>query len=41
VKEYFANLALHNSDVTINLAQNHVDTRKVILTQLDEYMAAQ
>lgn len=25
VKEYFANLALHNSDVTINLAQNRVD----------------
>lgn len=25
VKEYFANLALHNSDVTINLAQNRVE----------------
>jgi glucose-1-phosphate cytidylyltransferase len=25
VKEYFANLALHTSDVTINLAQNRVD----------------
>ena len=25
VKEYFANLALHNSDVTINLVQNRVD----------------
>jgi glucose-1-phosphate cytidylyltransferase len=25
VKEYFANLALHNSDVTINLALNRVD----------------
>ena len=25
VKEYFANLAMHNSDVTINLAQNSVD----------------
>lgn len=25
VKEYFANLALHNSDVTISLAQNRVD----------------
>ncbi len=25
VKEYFSNLALHNSDVTINLAQNRVD----------------
>jgi len=25
VKEYFANLALHNSDVTINLARNSVD----------------
>ncbi len=25
MKEYFANLALHNSDVTINLAQNRVE----------------